>query len=75
MFINVFVNYSTWWRPYLEITNFQGKGSLMKTPTEPESSSAGGSDPDSPANDSVSPKPQRPLTLQVFNYASGGSAC
>lgn len=49
----------------LEITNFQGKGGVMKTPTEPESSSAGGSDPSSPAIDSVSPKPQRPLTLQV----------
>lgn len=53
----------------LKITNFQGKGNLLKAQSESETSSAGCTEPRSPATDSVSPKPQRPLTLQVFDLA------
>lgn len=44
--------------------NFQGKGNLVKTPTDSESSSATGSEPRSPGSE-ASNKPQRPFTLQV----------
>ncbi|KAF5305034.1 hypothetical protein FQR65_LT18789 [Abscondita terminalis] len=43
----------------------KGKGNILKTPTESETSSTPGSEPRSPASDK-SAKNQRPFTLQVL---------
>lgn len=53
------------------LTNFQGRGNLLKTPTDAESNSnsATGSESQSPSSESAPPsKPQRPFTLQVFCF-------
>lgn len=54
-----------WWRCVTVLTNFQGKGNILKTPNEAESSSAKVSEPCSSVSDS-SAKAKRPLTLQVL---------
>jgi hypothetical protein len=53
------------------LTNFQGRGNLLKTPTDAESNSnsATGSESQSPSSESAPTKPQRPFTLQVFCFS------